>query len=253
MVNYTSSELMVVRASRELKNKEVVFVGVGLPNLACNLARRFHAPDLFLIYEAGAIGATPSRLPLSIGDPALVTNSLSVCSLFEVFFYYLQGGIIDVAFLGAAQIDKFGNINTTVIGDYHNPQVRLPGSGGACEAAIHSKKVIFIMKQDNMKFRSKINFITTPGFIPNFSREKNYFSKRSSSIFVITNLGVYKFFEDDNSFHLLEIYPNISLSDIKKNVSWRLKVSPELKISEPPSDRELRILREELDPMRTFI
>ncbi|NIO19179.1 MAG: CoA-transferase subunit beta, partial [Candidatus Aenigmarchaeota archaeon] len=118
---YSPSEIMVARAARELRNREVVFVGIGLPNLACNLARRLQAPDLVLIYESGAVGAVPSRLPLSIGDPCLVTDSISVCSMVEVFNYYLQGGLIDVGFLGGAQVDKFGNINSTVIGNYCEP------------------------------------------------------------------------------------------------------------------------------------
>ena len=129
--NYTATELMVCQAARQLRDGEVVFVGIGLPNLVCNLARRLHAPGLVLVYESGAVGAEPKRLPISIGDPSLVTNSLSVCSMFDVFNYYLQRGLIDVGFLQGAQIDRFGNLNTTVIGDYARPKVRLPGSGGA--------------------------------------------------------------------------------------------------------------------------
>jgi len=159
MVSYSASEIMVTRAARELKNGEVVFVGIGLPNLACNLARRLQASDLVLIYESGAVGAVPSRLPLSIGDPCLVTDSISVCSMVEIFNYYLQGGLIDVGFLGGAQVDRFGNINSTVIGNYSKPKVRLPGSGGACEIAIHSKKIIIILKQNKRTFPLKIDFV----------------------------------------------------------------------------------------------
>src|SRR5438552_13066005 len=123
--------MMAAVAARELADGEVVFVGIGLPNLACNLARATHAPRLVLLYESGAVGATPERLPVSIGDPALVTNSLSICSMYDIFNYYLQGGLIDVGFLQGSQIDRFGNLNTTVIGEYEKPSVRLPGSGGA--------------------------------------------------------------------------------------------------------------------------
>ena len=130
-MSYTANELMVCQAARQLMDGEVVFVGIGLPNLACNLARRLYAPKLVLIYESGAVGAAPARLPISIGDPSLVTDSLSVCSMFDIFGYYLQGGLIDVGFLQGAQIDRFGNLNTTVVGDYARPTVRLPGSGGA--------------------------------------------------------------------------------------------------------------------------
>ncbi len=131
---------MAVRAAHELHDGDVVFVGIGLPNLACNLARATHAPNLVLIYESGAVGAVPDRLPVSIGDPALVTGSLAVASMADVFQCYLQGGRIEVGFFGGAQIDRYGNINSTVIGPYDRPKVRLPGSGGACEIAIHAKR-----------------------------------------------------------------------------------------------------------------
>src|SRR5512134_1592966 len=137
MTSYSPSEMMAAVAARELADREVVFVGIGLPNLACNLARAMHAPDLVLIYESGAVGAVPERLPVSIGDPSLVTGSLMVCSMADVFQLFLQNGRIEVGFLGGAQIDRFGNINTTVIGDYQRPKVRLPGSGGAAEIAVH--------------------------------------------------------------------------------------------------------------------
>ena len=162
---YSTKELMVVRAARELRNGEIVFVGIGLPNLACNLARRTHAPDLVLIYESGAIGAQPERLPVSIGDPCLVRGALSVCPMTDVFNLYLQGGRIDVGFLGCAQIDRYGNINTTVIGDYYQPKVRLPGSGGACEIAIHSKRIIVVTPQEKRIFQRAVDFITSPGHV----------------------------------------------------------------------------------------
>ncbi|MCK4932422.1 MAG: CoA-transferase subunit beta, partial [Candidatus Aminicenantes bacterium] len=165
---------MVTRAAKELKNREVVFVGIGLPNLACNLARRLQAPELTLIYESGAVGAVPSRLPLSIGDPCLVTDSISVCSMVEVFYYYLQGGLIDVGFLSGAQVDRFGNINSTVIGDYEHPKVRLPGSGGACEISIHAKKIILILNQNKKTFPERIDFVTSPGFINTENPRKKY-------------------------------------------------------------------------------
>src|SRR5450755_3696323 len=139
---YTLNELMCVLAAREIHDGDVVFVGIGLPNLACNLARATHAPNMTLIYESGAVGAVPDRLPVSIGDPALVTGSLSVASMADIFMMYLQGGRIQVGFLGGAQVDRYGNINSTVIGSYDKPKVRLPGSGGACEIAVHAHRVI---------------------------------------------------------------------------------------------------------------
>ena len=145
--------MMIVAAARELEGQHVCFVGVGLPNIAVNLAQRTVAPALELVYEAGVFGARPARLPLSIGDPTIVTGSTAVVSMFELFGYYLQGGLIDVGFLGAAQIDRFGNINTTVIGDYDHPTTRLPGSGGACEIAINARQVFVIMRQSTRSLR----------------------------------------------------------------------------------------------------
>ena len=155
--------MMVARAARELGDNEVVFVGIGLPNMACNLAQRTHAPRLTMIYESGVIGASPDRLPISIGDPCLVKGASAVCPISDVFQYYLINGKIDVGFLGAAQMDRYGNINTTVIGSYDNPKVRLPGSGGACEMAIHARRVVLIASQNQKSFPEVIDFITSPG------------------------------------------------------------------------------------------
>ena len=155
--------MMIVAAARELAGQRVCFVGVGLPNIAVNLAKRTIAPDMELVYEAGVFGARPARLPLSIGDPTIVTGATAVTSMFELFAFYLQGGLIDVGFLGAAQIDRFGNINTTVIGDYAAPTTRLPGSGGACEIAINARQVFVIMRQSARSFVERIDFRTSPG------------------------------------------------------------------------------------------
>src|SRR5215207_1720607 len=155
--------MMTAVASRELRDGEVVFVGIGLPNLACNLARGTHAPNLVLIYESGAVGAVPERLPVSIGDPALVTGSLMVCGMADVFQSLLQNGRIEVGFLGGAQVDRFGNINTTVVGAYDHPKVRLPGSGGAAEIAIHARRTVVISRLDRRAFPETVDFITSPG------------------------------------------------------------------------------------------
>ena len=154
---------MAAVAARELRDGEVVFVGIGLPNLACNLARETHAPNLLLIYESGAVGAVPERLPVSIGDPALVTGSLMVCSMADVFQYLLQNGRIEVGLLGGAQIDRYGNINTTVVGQYGRPRVRLPGSGGAAEIAIHARRTVIISRLDKRVFPEAVDFVTSPG------------------------------------------------------------------------------------------
>ncbi len=162
-LTFTSSEMMIVAAARELAGQRVCFVGVGLPNIAVNLAQRTVAPDLQLVYESGVFGARPARLPLSIGDPTIVTGATAATSMLELFGYYLQRGLVDVGFLGAAQIDRFGNINTTVIGDYAHPRTRLPGSGGACEIAINARRVFVIMRQSKRSFVERIDFRTSPG------------------------------------------------------------------------------------------
>lgn len=251
--SYLPSEIMVVRAARELKNGEVVFVGIGLPNLACNLARRLQAPDLVLIYESGAVGAVPSRLPLSIGDPCLAQDSLSICSMVEVFNYYLQGGLIDVGFLGGAQVDRFGNINSTVIGDYEHPKVRLPGSGGACEIAIHAKKCIIILKQTKKSLPDKIDFITSAGFIDKHNGRKKYGMPGRGPALVITDLGVYGFSTKTHEMVLTEMHPDVSVEKVKDNIGWDVKISRKLATTAPPTKEELRIIRENLDPGRIHL
>ena len=253
MVEFSSSEIMVTRAAKELRDREVIFVGIGLPNLACNLARRLQAPHLTLIYESGAVGAVPTRLPISIGDPCLVTDSISVCSMVEVFYYYLQGGLIDVGFLGGAQVDRYGNINSTVIGDYGHPKVRLPGSGGACEISIHAKKIILVLIQNKKTFPEKIDFVTSPGFINSENPRKAYGIPGVGPSIVITDLGVYAFTADTHEMILTEIHPGVTVDRIRENLSWNVKVSPSLKTTESPTAQELKIIREDLDPDKIYL
>jgi glutaconate CoA-transferase subunit B len=228
---------MAAVAARELANGEVVFVGIGLPNLACNLARRTHAPHLVLIYESGAVGATPSRLPVSIGDPALVTGSLMVCGMADVFQLFLQNGRIEVGFLGGAQVDRYGNINTTVIGPYERPKVRLPGSGGAAEIAIHAQRILIISKLSPRAFPERVDFVTSPG-----QRVKR----------VITDKGV---LEPDQTGELVltGLYPGVEAADVQAGVGWQLRCRPSLARLDPPSAVELQVLRDVLDPKRLYL
>jgi len=250
-MNYTPNELMVCQAARQLRDREVVFVGIGLPNLACNLARRLHAPGLVLIYESGAVGAAPERLPISIGDPSLVTNSLSVCSMFDIFSYYLQGGLIDVGFLQGAQIDRFGNLNTTVVGDYARPSVRLPGSGGACEIAILAKRVLVIAPQSKRSFTDRVDFITSPGFVDGPETRARLGMPGDGPRMVITNLGCYEF--TDGEMMLTSLHPGCTLEQVQNNTGWDIRVSSDLRTTDEPTREELRIIREELDPKHLFI
>ncbi|OLC42858.1 MAG: 3-oxoadipate--succinyl-CoA transferase subunit B [Gemmatimonadetes bacterium 13_1_40CM_3_65_8] len=228
---------MTAVASRELRDGEVVFVGIGLPNLACNLALRTHAPSLVLIYESGAVGAVPERLPVSIGDPALVTGSLMVCGMADVFQLFLQNGRIEVGFLGGAQVDRYANINTTVIGSYAKPKVRLPGSGGAAEIAIHAHRILIVSKISPRTFPERVDFVTSPG-------------QRVAK--VITDQGV---FERDASGELVltALYPGVSVADVRAGVGWELRSRPALDCVEPPTATDLRLLREVLDPQRLYL
>lgn len=253
MADYSASELMVARAARELRDDDVVFVGIGLPNMACNLARLTHAPHLTLIYESGAVGAVPERLPVSIGDPALVAGCLSVCSLPEVFLYYLQGGRITVGFLGGAQIDRYGNINSTVIGDYATPKVRLPGSGGASEIATLAQKILVITPLKKRNFPEAVDFLTSPGFLDGGDARARLGITTEGPKVVVTDLGVFRFDSANHEMWLTDIHPGVQLEDIKANVGWPLKIADRPLITEPPTADELRIIREELDPDRIYI
>jgi glutaconate CoA-transferase subunit B len=241
---YTPTEMMIVASARQLAAERVCFVGVGPPNIACNLAKRTVAPTLELVYEAGVFGAVPARLPLSIGDPTLVTGSLLVTSMFELFAYYLQAGLIDVGFLGASQIDRYGNINTTVIGSYEHPKVRLPGSGGACEIAISARKILVIMPQSKRSFVERVDFVTSPGHLGG-QRPSRWFGSGPTA--VVTNLGVYRF-GPGGEMELAALHPGASLEEARDNTEWHLNVADDLAQTDPPSDLELSLIREELDP-----
>lgn len=244
---------MAVRAARELYDGDVVFVGIGLPNLACNLARATHAPNLVLIYESGAVGAKPERLPVSIGDPALVTDSLAVASMSEVFQWYLQGGRIQVGFLGGAQIDRFGNINSTVIGPYEHPKVRLPGSGGACEIAIHAKRVIVVAPLSARTFPKDVDFLTSPGQLNKYGTRRALGLPGGGPVRVVTDVGILAPSPEDGELELVAIYPGVKADDVKQKVGWPLRVRRDLTTVEPPSAEELHLLRDVLDPDHLYL
>ena len=252
MTNYTSAELLTINAARLLNDGDVVFVGVGLPNLACNLARNTHAPNLVMIYEAGVIGAQPSRLPLSIGDPTLVTGSISVCSMYEIFSLYLQRGNVDVGFLGGAQIDRFGNINATVIGEYNNPKVRLPGSGGSMEIAAWANRCYIITPHQLRRFPEKVNFRTSAGFLSAKAQREAARLKGSGPQAVVTDLGILAP-NEEGELILVALHPGIKVEKVKENTGWDLKTAPNVEETKPPTESELTILREELDPNRIYL
>jgi len=247
--------MMIAAAARELAGKRVCFVGVGLPNIAVNLAKRTVAPDLELVYEAGVFGAEPARLPLSIGDPTIVTGSTAVMSMFELFAYYLQRGLVDVGFLGAAQIDRYGNINTTVIGDYSHPTTRLPGSGGACEIAIHARDVFVIMRQARRSFVERIDFRTSPGNLggPDGARirREGGWNGRGPSV-VVTDLAIYHFDDETGEMRLDSLHPGATLEQVRAAMAWEPLLAETPGATPPPRGEELRLIREELDPQGIY-
>ncbi len=252
--DFTASEMMIVAAARELAGRRVCFVGVGLPNIAVNLAKLTVAPELELVYEAGVFGARPARLPLSIGDPTIVTGATVVTSMFELFGFYLQGGLIDVGFLGAAQIDRYGNINTTVIGDYATPDTRLPGSGGACEIAINAREVFLIMRQSRRSFVERIDFRTSPGhpFGADGARirlDQGWLGTGPST--VVTDLGIYHFGED-GEMRLDSIHAGVTLDRVCQQMAWQPAVSEPLAATPVPTAEELSLVRDVLDPMGVY-
>src|SRR4249920_1094259 len=247
---YSPTEMMIVVSARQLAGERVCFVGVGPPNIACNLAKRTVSPNLQLVYEAGVFGAAPARLPLSIGDPTLVTGSLSVTSMFDLFAYYLQRGLIDVGFLAGAQIDRFGNLNTTVIGDYAKPKVRLPGSGGACEIAINAKKIFVMMPQSKRSFVERLDFRTSPGHLAGAGSRPAHWG--AGPTVVVTGLGVYGFDETTGEMKLRSLHPGVTLDDVKQNTGWDLRIGHDVEATPRPTDEELRLIREELDPKGAY-
>jgi glutaconate CoA-transferase subunit B len=250
--DWTASELMTINAARLLRGGDVVFVGVGLPNLACNLARRTHAPNLYMIYEAGVIGARPNRLPLSIGDPTLVSGAAAVCSMYDIFTLYLQRGNVDVGFLGGAQIDKYGNINATVIGDYAHPKVRLPGSGGSMEMAAWAKRCYIITPHQKRRFPARVDFRTSAGFLDGQSERQAAGLRGGGPQAVVTNLGI---LEPDESGEMVlaALHPGVTIEMARENTGWPLKAAAEVRVTESPAVEELRILREELDPQGIYL
>ncbi len=249
MLTYTADEMMTVAAARSLLNGMTCFVGIGRPSEAANLARRTHAPDLVLIYESGTIGAKPGQVPLSIGDGILAETADSVVSVPEIFNYWLQPGRIDVGFLGAAQLDKFGNINTTVIGSsYAEPRVRLPGAGGAPEIAAACKEVVVIVRQSRRTFAERVDFVTSVGFGDGAGSRQRLGLTGGGPKLVITDLGTLRPDPETGELVLAGVYPGVSVPLVQEKTGWDLAVSPDLVEIPAPAETELTALRELLSP-----
>jgi glutaconate CoA-transferase, subunit B len=245
---YSASEMMIAVAARMLKGARTVFVGVGLPNIACNLARITVAPDMEMIYESGVYGARPERLPLSIGDPTLVSGAVSVVSMADLFGLYLQRGLVEIALLGGAQIDKYGNLNSSVIGDYAKPKTRLPGSGGACEIATNAQRTFMIMRLKRRAFVEKTDFITSPGHLSGGDSRARLGLPGKGPEIVITDKAILNFDNAEREMQLSALYPGVSEADVRAETGWKLRRAPKLEQVSAPSVEELRLIREELDP-----
>lgn len=240
---FTLDELMTVAAARSLADGQVCFVGIGLPSKAANLARATHAPDAVLIYESGPIGAKPQVLPLSIGDGELAETADTVVPTHEIFRYWLQGGRIDLGFLGAAQIDRFANLNSTVIGPYDRPRVRLPGAGGAPEIAAHSKNVVIVMKHSLKGMAAKLDFVTSAGFLSGGRAREEAGMKGGGPKAVITDLGILEPHAETRELELVHLHPGVELQTVIEATGWPLKVSHKLSPTPEPTEHELRQLR----------
>lgn len=242
-IDYTSDEIMTVEAARLLTDGTVCFVGIGLPSTAANLARRLHAPKCVLVYESGCIGAKPTVLPNSIGDGVLAEHADALVSVPEMFSYWLQAGRIDVGFLGAAQIDRFANLNTTVIGDYDNPRVRLPGAGGAPEIAANCGEVIITLRHNTRAFVEHLDYITSVGFGDGGDHRERLGLRGDGPTAVITDLGVLRPDPDSKELTLESVHPGVDVDQVREATGWPLRVADTVTVTAPPTQEELDVLR----------
>lgn len=245
---YTENELLISVASKLLEDNTSALVGTGLPMLAGMLAQKTHAPGLLIIFEAGGIGPQMPTLPISVGDSRTFYKAVAASSMHDVMSF-AQAGYVDFGFLGAAQLDKHGNINTTVIGDHDHPKARLPGSGGANDVGSFARRTIIIIRQDKKRLVEKCDFITTPGYLGGpGERERAGLPKNSGPYRVITQLGVFDFGGAGNTMRLIAMHPGVTVADVEAATSFPIEVAPKLETTTPPTARELEILHKEIDP-----
>ena len=244
MHDFTPDEMMTVAASRALTSTDVCFVGIGAPSAACNVARLTHAPDITLIYESGTIGTAPSVLPLSIGDGELCETAVTTVSVPEMFRYWLQGGRITVGFLGAAQLDRFGNINTTVIGDYHHPKTRLPGGGGAPEIASSCQQIYITLKQSKRGMVEKIDFFTSFGHGDGGDARLKLGLSTAGPTLLITDLAIWKPDPVTKEFTVVSLHPGVTKEQVQETCGWTVKFAPTLETTPEPTELELTTLRD---------
>ena len=251
--DYTLPELMIVACAREIRDRETVLIGVGLPLLGAMLAKRTHAPNSKMAYETGTFDSAPTRTPFSVVDPDLVPRAVHAGQLTDVMSLYLQRGFIDIGFIGGAQVDKYGNLNSTCIGNYNKPKVRFPGSGGAHDFGTFARRSLIVMVHEKRRFVSKCDYITTPGFLlGGDTRYEAGLPEGTGPAAVITTTGVFRFAADSKEMYLDSIHPGVTLESVRERVDWDLKLSPDLQVTEHPTKEQVCIVRE-LDPDGFFL
>jgi glutaconate CoA-transferase subunit B len=243
-MSYTATEMMTIAAARALRNDDVCFVGIGLPSAACNVARLTHAPGITLIYESGAIATKPSVLPLSIGDGELCETALTTVSVPEMFRYWLQGGRISVGFLGGAQVDRYGDLNSTVIGSYDRPKVRLPGAGGAPEIAASCGRVFIIMRHHPRAFVPRLDFITTLGHGPTGRERRQLGIPTAGPTLLVSDLCILEPEPETHEFVVTALHPGVTRQQVRDNTGWPVRFAPTVSETEPPKAEELETLRD---------
>ena len=251
-MSYNTTELMACVASRALEDRKSIFVGTGLPIIATMLAQKLHAPDLLVVFEAGGIGPKLPTIPISVGDSRTFYKGVMAASM-DYTMAMAQLGLVDYGFLGAAQIDKYGNLNTTVIGDHDNPKVRLPGSGGANDLGSLCHRTITLMRHDKIRFVEKLDYLTTPGYLTGpGARRKVGLPADTGPYRVISQLGIMGFDEETKEMKLLQVHPGITIDDVIENTGFEMLIGDVVE-TEDPTEEELRILREEIDPTRMVL
>lgn len=253
-MSYTSTELMVTAAAKELHDGETAFVGIGVPMLTCNLAKSTHAPNLELVYESGVVGAPISTggVPTSIADPKLASDSTGIYPMYEGFSRVLQGGRIDVGFLGGAQVDRWGNINSTVIGEYDDPEVRFPGSGGACEIACNAGRFMIITPHERRRFPETVDFVTSPGHVDGQGGRERHGLQGGGPSTVITDKAVMRF-DDAGEMYVEKLHPGVTRAEVQEATGWELPFADDVGKTAEPTPEEVHLIRDVLDPDRIYI
>jgi glutaconate CoA-transferase subunit B len=243
-MTYSASEMMTVAAARALADDDICFVGIGLPSAACNLARLTHAPRLTLVYESGTLETKPQVLPLSIGDGELYETALTTVSVPEMFQYWLQGGRITVGFLGGAQVDRFGNLNSTVIGSYARPKVRLPGSGGATEIATSCRRIYIVMRHGRKSFVERLDFLTSLGHGPTGRERRALGLQTEGPSLIVTDLCTMRPDAESKEFEVATLHPGVTADGVRENTGWPIRFAGDVRETPPPTAGELAALRD---------